>query len=94
MVTKLGNCETDYKIAANRQQVIDALKMIKNEIQKELKVPGNEKLICGGLDELTIETFSPTVSAQVGTFLNNTLKTVYLNNFKRANELKDKLISS
>ena len=93
MITKLGNCDADYKNPANRQQVSDALKMIKSEIEKELKVPGNEKLKCGCLDKLSIESFSPTVSGEVSDFLNNTLKTVYLNNFKRANALKDKEVS-
>jgi ABC-type multidrug transport system ATPase subunit len=93
MITKLGTCDADYKKPENRQQVIDALKMLQSEIRKELKVPGNEKLKCGGLEKLTIEGFSPTVSGQVSDFLNNTLKTVYLNNFKRASGLKEKEVS-
>ncbi|MGZ4060371.1 MAG: ATP-binding cassette domain-containing protein, partial [Bacteroidia bacterium] len=65
MITKLGNCDADYKKPESRQEVIDALKMIQNEIRKELKVPGNEKLKCGGLEGLNIATFGPTVSSQV-----------------------------
>jgi ABC-type multidrug transport system ATPase subunit len=94
MISKLGTCDADYKKPESRQEVIAALKMIKNEIEKELKVPGNEKLKCGGLDKLTIDAFSPTVSNQVSDFLNNTLKTVYLNNFKRASGLKEKEVAS
>jgi hypothetical protein len=93
MITKLGTCDANYKKTQNRQEVCDALKMIKNEILKELKVPGNEKLKCGGLENLSIETFSPTVSNQISDFLNNTLKSVYLKNFKRASTLKEKVIN-
>lgn len=94
MAKKIDFAETNYKKPESRQEVIDALKMIQTEIKKELKVPGNEKLKCGGLENLTIEKFSPTIANQVRDFASNTLKTVYLNNFKRATALKDKEVSA
>ncbi|HEY0031418.1 MAG TPA: ATP-binding cassette domain-containing protein [Bacteroidia bacterium] len=93
MVKKLDFAENNYKKPENRQEVIDALQMLQNEIKKELKVPGNEKLKCGGLENLAIDKFSPTVANQARDFVSNTLKAVYLNNFKRATALKDKEVS-
>lgn len=92
MHSKLDFCESNLKKQESKQEVIDALNMVKNEITKELKVAGNEKLICGSLDKLSIDQFGPTVSNQTRDFLDK-LKTVYLNNFKRATDLKDKEIS-
>ncbi|MBL7890401.1 MAG: ATP-binding cassette domain-containing protein [Bacteroidia bacterium] len=92
MHSKLDYCESNLKKPENKQEVIDALNMVKNEITKELKVGGNEKLKCGSLDKLSIDQFGPTVSTQTRDFLDK-LKTVYLNNFKRATDLKDKEIS-
>lgn len=92
MHSKLDYCESNLKKPENKQEVIDALNMVKNEIIKELKVAGNEKLKCGSLDKLSIDQFGPTVSTQTREFLDK-LKTVYLNNFKRATDLKDKEIS-
>lgn len=92
MHSKLDYSESNLKKPENKQEVIDALNMVKNEITKELKVAGNEKLKCGSLDKLSIDQFGPTVSTQTREFLDK-LKTVYLNNFKRATDLKDKEIS-
>lgn len=88
---KLDYCENNYTKPENKQDVIDALAMVKHEIEKELKMPGNENLKCGGLDKLNIGAFGPTAANQIRDFL-NTLKTVYLNNFKRASKLKDEEI--
>jgi len=85
---KIDFCENNYQKAESKKEVMDALLMIKNEIQKEIQLPGNENLKCGGLDKLDIGTFGPTVANQIREFF-NTLKTVYLNNFKRATQLKD-----
>lgn len=93
MITKLGSCDANYKKTEHRQEVNDALIMIRNEILKELKVPGNEKLKCEGLENLSIETFSPTISNQISDFLNNTIKTVYLKNFKEAYALKERAVN-
>ncbi len=93
MAKKIDFCESNYKKPESRKEVEDALKMIQNEIRKELKTPGNEKLICGGLDNLNLTSFSPTVANQVRDFTNNTLRTVYLNNFKRATTLREKEVS-
>lgn len=92
MLKKIDNCENNYKKPENSREVADALTMIGNEIKKELKVPGNERLKCGGLDNLTIATFSPTVANQLRDFL-GILKTGYLKNFKHASDLKDQVIS-
>ena len=90
---KIDFCESNYKKAESRKEVEDALKMIQNEIRKEINVPGNEKLKCGGFDNLNIVSFSPTVANQVRDFTNNTLRNVYLNNFKRATTLREKEVS-
>ncbi|MFL5763913.1 MAG: ATP-binding cassette domain-containing protein [Bacteroidia bacterium] len=96
MAKKLDFCETSYKKPENRAEVVAALAMLQNEIRKELKTPGNEKLRCGGLENLTLsgDKFGPTVANQVRDFLGNTLKTVYLNNFKHATQLKDKEVAA
>ncbi|MCX6296990.1 MAG: ATP-binding cassette domain-containing protein [Bacteroidetes bacterium] len=94
MEKKVEFCGANYQKPESKQEVIDALKMIQNEIKKELKVPGNEKLKCGGLENLNLGAFSPTVANQINDFLANTLKTVYMNNFKRVTALKDKEIGS
>ncbi len=90
---KLDNCEGDYKNLKNRQEVVDALKMIKNEINKELKVNGNEKLKCDGLENLSIETFSPEVAKQIRDFL-SILKANYIRNYKKFSDAKDKQVSA
>ncbi|MGQ0828380.1 MAG: ATP-binding cassette domain-containing protein [Bacteroidota bacterium] len=92
ILKKIDNAENNYKNPENRQEVIDALKMIGNEIKKELRVPGNQKLKCGGLDCLNIASFNPTVANQIREFL-GTLKAGYLKNYKYASDLKDKVIS-
>ena len=90
---KLDNCESDYKNSNNRQEVIDALKMIKSEINKELSVNGNEKLKCDGLESLSIATFNPDVAKQIRDFL-TVLKNNYIKNYKRYSDAKDKEVSA
>ncbi len=93
IISKLDNCDNNYKKPESRQEVEDALKMIKNEIGKELKVLGNEKLKCDGLESLTYKKYSSTVSTEIREFL-NALKSSYLKNFKYASGLKDQAISA
>jgi ABC-type multidrug transport system ATPase subunit len=93
MAKKIDFCEANFKKPESKQEVIAALAMIQNELKKELKVPGNEKLKVGGMDKLNIGAFSPTVATQMRDFVSNTLRTVYLNNFKRATELKEKEVN-
>jgi len=88
MSSKLDFCENKYQVKENANEVKDALLMVKNEIIKELKSPGNEKISCNTLDLLTPEKFNPQVANQTKEFL-GTLKTIYLNNYKRATQLKD-----
>jgi ABC-type multidrug transport system ATPase subunit len=92
MQSKIDFCESNLKKPESKQEVIDALTMIKNEIIKELKVNGNEKIKCASLEKLDIAQFGPTVANQTRDCLDK-LRTVYLNNFKRATDLKDKEIS-
>ncbi len=94
MAKKIDFCESNYKKPENRKEVEAALKMIQNEIRKELKIPGNEKLKCGGLENLNMAAFNPTVANQVREFTNTTLRTVYLNNFKRATALREKEVNA
>jgi len=93
MAKKIDFCEANFKQPESKQDVIAALAMIQNELTKELKVPGNEKLKVGGMDKLNIAAFSPAVANQMRDFVSNTLRTVYLNNFKRANDLKEKEVN-
>ncbi len=90
---KLDFCENNYKNVNNKKDVVDALKMIKSEIEKELTNPLATKLKCAGLDYLTVERFSPTVAEQIRQFFER-LRNVYKNNFKYASGLKDKEIAS
>ena len=88
---KLDNCESNYKRPENQKEIIDALKMIKSEITKELKVKGNERIKCNSLDKLDITTFNPMVANDVKNCLAS-LKVAYLNIFKYASNKKDELI--
>lgn len=93
ILTKLDNCEANYKKPENRKEVIDALKMVQHEISKELKAPGNSRLKCPGLESLTIEKFTATVASQVRSFLDNSLKPMYIKNFSFYSAEKDKVVS-
>lgn len=92
ITAKLDNAEQDYQKPENKKEVEDALSMIRSEIEKELKVRGNEKIPKGGLDKMNMGSFGPTVANQVREILSR-LRTVYLNNFKNAAAAKDKIIS-
>ncbi|HRG52425.1 MAG TPA: ATP-binding cassette domain-containing protein [Bacteroidia bacterium] len=91
---KLDNCENNYKNPAHKDEVTDALKMIHDEITKELKVPEIKRsnLKCPNLDQLTLSSFSPSVSSSVGAFIAS-LKNYYLNKFKNATKGKDEKVS-
>ncbi len=93
MAKKIDFCEANYNKPESKQEVIAALKMIQNELMKELKVPGNEKLKVSGIDKLKIGSFSPTIASDIRDFVSNTLRNVYLNNFKRASDLKEKEVT-
>ncbi len=90
---KLDDCENDYKTPANRQEVMDALKMIKSEIDKELKCNGNEKLQCVALTNLSIATFNPDAAKQIRDFL-SVLKANYIKNYKKYSDAKDKEVAA
>ncbi len=87
---KLDNCENNYKNPANKEEITDALKMVSDEIKKELNVPEIKRthLQCPHLEMVTLETFSPTVANEIRHFLDG-LKTYYLNKFKNATKGKD-----
>jgi ABC-type multidrug transport system ATPase subunit len=92
---KLDNCENNYKNPANKEEITDALKMIADEITKELNVPEIKKtnLKCSSLDKLTLEGFSPAVANEIRNFL-DALKIYYLNKFKNATKGKDTQVNS
>ena len=90
---KLDNCENEYQTPASRQEVMDALKMIKSEIDKELNSSGNEKLRCPSLENLSIATFNPEVAKQIRDFL-NVLKANYIKNYKKYSDAKDKEVAA
>jgi hypothetical protein len=92
---KLDNCENNYKNPANKEEIADALKMVRDEITKELNVPEIKKtnLKCSSLGKLTLEGFSPTVANEIRAFL-DALKIYYLNKFKNATKGKDAQVGS
>ena len=90
---KLEFCEANYNKPDKKQEVIAALQMIKNEITKELTAKTNARIKCGGLNNLNIGAFGPTVAAQIRKCLDD-LKLNYQKNFKNATELKDKEVSA
>lgn len=92
MTAKLDNAEQNYKKPENRKEVEDALLMIKNELKKELKCKGNEKVPTAGIDNLNMSSFGPTVANQVREIFDK-LKNNYLANFKNATGLKDKIMN-
>jgi ABC-type multidrug transport system ATPase subunit len=93
ITAKLDNAEQNFKKPENKQEVEDALAMIRNEVTKELKVRGNDKIPAAGLDKLNMASFGPTAAAQVREILNR-LKNVYLANFKNATAGKEKVVSA
>lgn len=93
MTKKLEFCEGNYNKPDKKQEVIAALQMIKNEITKELSAKTNARIKYGGLNNLNIGAFGPTVAAQVRKCLDD-LKLNYQKNFKNATELKDKEVSA
>jgi len=90
---KLDFCENEYKNPASRQEVADALKMIKSEITKELAVKGNDKLSSPVLATLSIETFNPEVAKQIRDLL-SVLKANYIKNYKKYSDAKDKEVAA
>ncbi len=90
---KLDNCEEIYKKPDNRQEVIDALKMIKSEISKELRLKDNEKLSSPSMATLSIETFTPDVAKEIRDLLSS-LKMNYIKTYKKYSDAKDKVVSS
>jgi hypothetical protein len=92
MNKKLEFCEANYNKPAKKQEVVAALQMIRNEIEKELKVKTNSRIKCMGLSKLNIGAFEPAVSQQIHECLDD-LKLNYQKNFKNATELKDKEVS-
>lgn len=92
MYKKLEGIESDYKKPEKRQEVSDAMKMIRSEIEKELRVPGNSQIVCGGLKNLTPETFNPTAANAIRECFDK-LKQNYLRNFKYYTEKKDAAVS-
>ncbi len=91
---KLDNAESIYKNPANRQEVVDALAMIKNEINKELKISSNEKIKTpASMASLSIETFNPEIAKEIRDLLVS-LKANYIKLYKKYSDAKDKEISA
>jgi len=88
MEKKVDFCINNYQKPENKPEVIDAIAMIKNELQNELKNPNNKNLKFAGIESLSIEKFNTSIAGQVTSFL-SALKNMYLNNFKHASKLKD-----
>ena len=92
LMKKIDFCENSCKNGTQKQEVIAALKMIKNEINKELTLLGKENLSFDGLSNLKIETFTPLVAKDIRDLL-ATLKVHYINNYKRYSDAKDKKVA-
>lgn len=90
---KLDNCENNYKNPENRQEITDALKMIKNEITKELAVNGNEKIKAPAVANLSYAAFTPEVAKEIRELL-AVLKTSYIKNYKKYSDAKDKVVAA
>lgn len=91
---KLDNAESIYKNAENREEVVAALQMIKNEITKELKVAGNEKIKApASLEKLSLETFNSETAWEIRNLL-GLLKANYIKIYKKYSDAKDKEISA
>jgi ABC-type multidrug transport system ATPase subunit len=91
--TKLDNCVSDYTTVYKKQEVIDALKMIKSEIQKALDLPNiaNSNLKCEGLEDMSLDKFSPDVANKVREFFNK-LENIYKNQNNNARNKQDEYI--
>ena len=90
MQTKLNNCESDYSDIHKKQEVIDALKMLKSEIIKEENTPIVllSKIKCNQKENLSIENFNSTVAKQVGNFFDG-LRNCYKINLKNARDKEE-----
>ena len=90
---KLDFCENEFKIVASRQEVINALKMIKSEMTKELAVKANDKLQSTALASLNIETFNAEKAKEVRDLFSQ-LKANYIKNYKKYSDAKDKEVAA
>ncbi len=90
---KLDNCENDYKDPKNRQEVTDALKMIKSEISKELIVISSGSLKSPAVANLSFASFNPEIAKEIRDLL-SVLKANYIKNYKKYSDIKDKEIAA
>ena len=94
MQNKLNSCESDYSDPHKKQDVINALKMLKSEIIKEENTPAvlQAKIKCDQKENLSIEKFNTTVAKQVGDFFEN-LRVYYIKYSKNARDKEEAIVN-
>jgi hypothetical protein len=89
---KINYCINNYKNIAYRSEVIYNLQLVKNEIDKELKMNSHNYNKYQDLNKLNIKFFDTIVGQHINTLLTS-LKTDFINDYNFYNDLKDKVVS-
>lgn len=80
-----------YKFTSKSDKIERTLELLRNEIDKELAVIGEDKFT--RLDELTLEQFDSTAYRHTSEFL-STLKKMYVNRYREATDEKNKKLAA
>ncbi len=93
MENKLNTCSENYTNPAKKDEVVQALKMLKGELEKELSMPAFKKinLKCDGLENLTIDKFNTGVAQQINDFFEVRIRRNYINQNNRNISLRDSI---
>ena len=92
MEKKLAYCEANYKNNASKEEVINALETVKNELIKTLASKHDEALR-NELKNITIATFNAQQAQKLSDIL-NTLKRTYIDRYLKFSSQKDDYLFS
>lgn len=87
---KAAYCQRNYKNPVKQLRVKNDLQVLRNEIQKEMRL--NNKVVFKYLNSLYLNKLTPKVINHTLNYL-DILKTYYLKRYNKASRLKDKLIN-
>ena len=87
---KINSCKRNLENPDKKEQIINDLTLLRNEIKKELK--SNKKVSFDNLDSLYYAQLTPTVINSVKDYFNMLVK-YYRKKYNKANKEKDKIIN-
>lgn len=90
--SRIDRALTNLKDPALKEQVIEDLTLVKNEISKEMKNKATSKIKCTVLDKLEYGTFNEEVADQVRIYLEQ-LNTYYIKAYNAADKMRDEYIA-